>query len=64
MNGTSTTAPAALQVDGVVGTYRPSERPEGMRRQLANEYTKRTRLRNGDVVEASGLKITFMDDVA
>jgi hypothetical protein len=26
--------------------------------------TKRTRLRNGDVIEASGLRITFMDDVA
>jgi len=26
--------------------------------------TKRTKLRNGDVVEASGLKLTFMDEVA
>lgn len=26
--------------------------------------TKRTRLRDGDVVEAGGLKLTFMDDVA
>ncbi len=26
--------------------------------------TKRARLENGDVIEASGLKITFMDDVA
>lgn len=26
--------------------------------------TKRTRLRNGDVVEAGGVKLTFMDDVA
>ena len=26
--------------------------------------TKRATLRNGDVVEAGGLKITFMDDVA
>ena len=26
--------------------------------------TKRTRLRNGDVIEAGGVKLTFMDDVA
>lgn len=31
---------------------------------VRGENTRRTRLRNGDVIESSGLKITFMDDVA
>ena len=31
---------------------------------VRGQGTRRSRLRNGDVIEASGLKITFMDDVA
>ncbi|MEM7414041.1 MAG: FHA domain-containing protein [Gemmatimonadota bacterium] len=31
---------------------------------VRGQGTKRSRLKNGDVIEASGLKITFMDDVA
>lgn len=31
---------------------------------VRGESTRRSRLRNGDVIEAGGLKITFMDDVA
>jgi hypothetical protein len=31
---------------------------------VRGENTRRTRLRNGDVIESSGLTITFMDDVA
>lgn len=31
---------------------------------VRGQGTKRARLRNGDVIEASGLTITFMDDVA
>ena len=31
---------------------------------VAGRSTKRAQLRNGDVVEAGGLKLTFMDDVA
>ena len=31
---------------------------------VRGQGTKRTRLKNGDVIEASGLTITFMDDVA
>lgn len=31
---------------------------------VRGEGTRRSRLRNGDVIEAGGLKMTFMDDVA
>jgi pSer/pThr/pTyr-binding forkhead associated (FHA) protein len=31
---------------------------------VRGQGTRRSRLRNGDVIEASGLRITFMDDVA
>jgi hypothetical protein len=31
---------------------------------VRGKSTKRARLRNGDIVEAGGLKLTFMDDVA
>ena len=31
---------------------------------VSGRGTKRSRLKNGDVIESQGLKITFMDDVA
>lgn len=32
--------------------------------KVRGQATKRTKLKNGDVVESAGLKLTFMDDVA
>jgi len=31
---------------------------------VGGQGTKRSRLKNGDVIESQGLTITFMDDVA